>query len=745
MPTTSQPRSENKWTIAVTANFTAEPLGDCLSFWLKELEIPCTVKFAPYDQVFQQLLDPASILSTNKAGLNIVLIRFEDWVRGSIDPKAGLQNQSSVEERLERHATDLTAALQTAGERSALPYLLCICPASRRFQANESLAGFCQLLEGRIAKSLEDSRGMHVVSSAELGTLYPGLNYEDPLADKVGHVPYTQEFFTTLGTMIARRFYSIHTSPYKVIVLDCDHTLWRGVCGEDGPRGVQVDSACRTLQEFVIAQRNAGMMVCLCSKNNEEDVWKVFDENPGMILKREHIVATRINWRAKSENLRSLAEELRLGLDSFIFLDDNAVECAEVEARSGEVLALQLPMEVRELCRLLSSVWAFDRRQTTQEDRNRSELYATNAHRELLRTRSLSLDEFLAGLELSVEISTMKDADVARVSQISQRTNQFNFTTIRRSEIELENLCRTGGAKCLVVRLRDRFGDYGLVGAMIFTANSGVLDVDSFMLSCRALGRRVEHRMLESLCEMARDRGLDRLRIHFSSTPKNSPAREFLESIGATFDESSGPVHQFVFSPALIASFCKPGQAAMARSDNEAKIIIPLTPPVEFESQNQGPRRSQILKRIAVELYDSAKVSRAMAASSVIQRRTATGYVAPQTSLQESLAALWAEILKVDAVSLHDNFFELGGHSLMAMQLSFKIEETFHVDFPLESFLRTPTLAVQAERLQQLLLEQAGDADYLEQLIDEIERHPEDSSPTVPENDTIGSGAREVT
>jgi acyl carrier protein len=309
----------------------------------------------------------------------------------------------------------------------------------------------------------------------------------------------------------------------------------------------------------------------------------------------------------------------------------------------------------------------------------------------------------------------------------------------------MENLCRTGGAECLVVRLRDRFGDYGLVGAMIFTANSGLLNVDSFMLSCRALGRRVEHRMLANLCEIARERGLDRLRINFSSTPKNSPAREFLESISASFDESTGPVYQFVFSPASIAGFCEPGQAALARPGSEAKTIITLTPPSELESQKQGPRRSQILKRIAVELYDSAKVSRAMAASSVIQRRTATGYVAPQTSFQESLAALWAEILKVDAVSLHDNFFELGGHSLMAMQLAFKIEEKFQVDFPLESFLRTPTLAVQAERLQQLLLEQAGDADYLEELIDEIQRQPEDAGPTVAEGDTIKSGAREVT
>lgn len=744
MPTTSQPNLNLRWTIAVTANFTAEPLEDSLSFWLKELEFPCAIKFGPYDQVFQQLLDPASILSTNKAGLNIVLIRLEDWVRGGFDVKGGFQGQANIEERLERHATDLVAALRTAGERSAVPYLLCLCPASRQFQANESLAGFGQLLEGRIASGLDESRGIHVVSSAEIGALCPGLDYEDPLADKVGHVPYTQEFFTALGTMVARRFSSIHTSPYKVIVLDCDQTIWRGVCGEDGPRGVQVDSACRALQEFVIAQRHAGMMVCLCSKNNEEDVWEVFEKNPGMILKREHLVASRINWLPKSENLRSLAEELRLGLDSFIFLDDSAVECAEVETRSAEVLALQLPMEVVELSRLLSSVWAFDRRKTTQEDRNRSELYASETQREFLRTRSLSLDEFLAGLELSVDISPMRSADLARVAQISQRTNQFNFTTIRRSEVEIDNLCGKGGAECLVVRLRDRFGDYGLVGAMIFTAQSGLLDVDSVMLSCRALGRRVEHQMLARLGEVARERGLDRVRIHFNSTAKNSPAREFLESIGATYDESNGPAHPFEFSATSIAGVREPSSAEHAHFNGETKTSFPLTSPIEIDSQRTANRRSQILKRIAVELYDSAKVSQAIADSSVIRSRPAASYIAPTTSLQESLASLWVEILKVEAVSIRDNFFELGGHSLMAMQLAFKIEETFDVDFPLESFLRTPTLSAQADLLQELLLAQAGDGDYLEQLIDELERNPEDTGLTGAENVTIRSGAREV-
>jgi FkbH-like protein len=743
LPNTSDSSLGLKWTIAISANFTAEPLGDSLSFWMKELEFPCAIEFGPYDQVFQQLLDPESPLSKNKGGLNVVLIRLEDWARGAAEMTSGLEGEGGIEERLERHATDLIAALRTAGEQSAVPCLLCLCPASRQFQTQESLASFLQSLEGRLAKSLNHTRGIHVVTSAELGAQYPVTNYEDLCADKEGHVPYTQEFFTALGTMIARCFHSIHTAPYKVIVLDCDNTLWRGVCGEDGPRGAQVDSACRVLQEFAIAQRDAGMMVCLCSKNNEEDVWKVFEQNPGMILKREHILASRINWRPKSENLRSLAEELRLGLDSFIFLDDSAVECAEVEARSPEVLALQLPAETREMSRLLSSVWAFDHRKITQEDRNRSELYATEAKRELLRTRALSLDEFLAGLELSVEISPMQDADVGRVSQISQRTNQFNFTTIRRSEIEMEKLCRTGEAECLVVRLRDRFGDYGLVGAMIFTAKSGLLDVDSVMLSCRALGRRVEHRMLAHLGEIARKRGMERLQINFTSTVKNKPAREFLESIGAKFGDSNGDAYQFEFSSMLITGLCVSDQTALAPSGGEAKTTSPVTPPVEPIFQNEANRRSQILKRIAVELSDSGKVSQAIAASHAIQLRPAAGYAAPETPLQESLAALWAGILKVDAVGIHDDFFELGGHSLMAMQLAFKIQETFNVDFGLESFLQAPVLAAQAERLQELLLEEAGDAEYLEQMIDELEQNPEENGSSGAGKDTIASGARE--
>jgi acyl carrier protein len=253
--------------------------------------------------------------------------------------------------------------------------------------------------------------------------------------------------------------------------------------------------------------------------------------------------------------------------------------------------------------------------------------------------------------------------------------------------------------------------------------------------------------MLAHLAEIARERGLGRLRINFISSAKNKPAREFLESIGMKFVASNGDSHQFELTPSLIVALCESPKASSAPSSCEEKIPATVESPAETESQNKygaGNRKSRILKRIAIELCDSGKVAEAIRKTSVIQRRAVGGFAPPETDFQELLASLWAEILNVEAVGIRDNFFDLGGHSLMAMQLAFKIEETFNVSFPLESFLRAPVLAEQAERIQDLLLEEAGDAECLEGLIDELEQTPEDTTPSSAGNHTIASGAREV-
>ncbi len=231
---------KNMHFIAMTATFTAEPVEEPLNFWMHELEIPCIVKFSPYNQVFQQLLDPASTLSTNPAGLNVVLIRLEDWWQGAGDLHSGPNGRDDIKERVERHANDLFDVMKFSSGDSKAPYLLCFCPASRRIQSDETMAGFFSTIESQIAERLKEVSGTYVVTSAEISALYPVAEFEDQRANKASHVPYTREFFHALGTMIARRFYRIHTPPHKVIVLDCDNTLWQGVCGEDGALGVSV-------------------------------------------------------------------------------------------------------------------------------------------------------------------------------------------------------------------------------------------------------------------------------------------------------------------------------------------------------------------------------------------------------------------------------------------------------------------------------------------------------------------------
>ena len=186
-----------------------------------------------------------------------------------------------------------------------------------------------------------------------------------------GTSPIHPLFYAASGTILARKIHALISLPYKVVVLDCDNTLWKGVIGEDGIDGITIPPGLGRLQQFMVELAGKGILLCLCSKNDESDVLEVFEQRPDMVLKRDHLVSWRINWMPKSENIKSLAQELNLGLDSFIFLDDNPVECAEVRSGCPEVLTLRLPIE-RDIAGFLKHVWAFDRLNVTSEDQQRT-------------------------------------------------------------------------------------------------------------------------------------------------------------------------------------------------------------------------------------------------------------------------------------------------------------------------------------------------------------------------------------
>ncbi len=503
----------------ITANFTAEPIQASLVFWGERFRQKTTVEFLPYNQVIPGLLNPESALRRGPAEIKAIVVRLEDGLR----ERSGLSGPARAK-ALRTFTEELAAALQTFATGGGTGLVL-LCPPSPGLAER----GLVLALTEKIRAAVAALPGLQWVDPTPLAAACGVTRAEDPERDELGHIPFTPEYFDILGTALARRVMAVRMKRFKVIAVDCDQTLWRGVCGEVGAAGVAFDPWHLELQRLLVDQQAAGRLIVLCSKNAPEDVWEVFDaRRTEMPLRREHVVDAAISWEPKSGKLQALARRLNLGLDSFVFLDDSAVECAELKAHAPAVLTVQWPADAAGARRVLDHLWAFDTEAATAEDGRRTELYRAEQAREKARASTASFAAFLRGLRLKVRIATARDEETERVAQLLQRTNQFNFTGLRMDAAELAAWRADPARSCLTLRVSDRFGDYGLVGAALTRVEGRELAVAALVLSCRALGRGVEHRLLRQLGALARRKGCRQVRFRFVRTAKNEPARRFL-------------------------------------------------------------------------------------------------------------------------------------------------------------------------------------------------------------------------
>jgi len=605
--------------------------------------------------------------------------------------EAGEVPATGARATLERNVQEFCGALRSFMNHATAPLVLSICPRTPAAGDAELKAALDDAEQALIAEAAGLSN-VRVIGSALALQRYPLDDYYDSHAHRVGHVPYTPECYAAIGTAIFRAIYDLKKNPFKVIVLDCDNTLWKGVCGEDGPHGVEVTPPFRALQEFMLAQTKAGMVLCLCSKNNEKDALEVFERRTDMLLKREHLVSWRINWRAKSENIRSLAEELDLGLDSFIFVDDNPVECAEVRINCPEVLTLQLPRDTEAFSPFLDHVWAFDRAGSTAEDRNRTRMYQQNRERHRYREESLSLKDFVKGLQLRLDVSEVTESEIERVSQLTRRTNQFNLTTIRRSEAEIRSFLKRAGTRCLVVRAADRFGDYGLVGVLMYEVEANRYKVDTLLLSCRVLGRGVEHELVSRLARRALEERKALVELPFVPSAKNQPALEFLTSLGDADRDAAGG--SWCFTAERLARLeYDPGEKAQAGSEAQAEA---QTMPAALEVAGLSER----LQRIGDDLRDIGRLAKAIEEHRLGSEPAPSAAAAPVgNALEVALAGIWRKVLGNPRIGIDDNFFEVGGTSLRAVQVVATIKRELGRTLSIVNVFECPTVRLLAARL----------------------------------------------
>ena len=676
--------------IAIAGTFTAEPIEVALEFWLQKLGLPYSISFAPYNQVFQQLVDPGSLFSLNKDtesqhALNILLLRLEDW---------------PIED-LEKNTTEFIKSTQSFASQRDHRTIICFCHSSPAVYIDPELDARIAQAEEHIQHALSDLNNVISISRQEINSLYPVTQYHDPITEKTGHIPYTSAYFTSLASMISRRYTALQRPPVKVIVLDCDNTLWAGVCGEDGPLGIDITQAHVFLQEFMIEQKKQGMLLCLCSKNVEADVFAVFDQNPNMVLKHEDIVASKINWEPKSQNLIELAESLQLGLDSFIFIDDNPIEHAEVAAGAPSVHRLQIPTD-DSIPRFLEHSWLFDKLKITEEDKHRAQRYIENNRREEFKSSTNSLRDFLVNLDLNISITAPGPAHLPRLSQLTQRTNQFNTTTIRRSEPELATLLNDKTLEARIVHLSDRFGDYGLVGMTLFEMQEGILRVETLILSCRALGRGVEHALVKELALIATKHDCSHIDIAFSQTPKNKPVEAFLRHLtpDSDLEVQSGTIFRYATERLAALDPLDAATPSIAASKKVSTVSV---------NRPESPYQD-----IASSLFNVQSIQKKLQELRHDRPEITAPYVSPISQLELDITSVWEEVLLIEGIGLDDGFKELGGSSLQLVQIHSKLNSTLRKELPLTALFGLPTIRALIDHISKTQHLQAKNAEIQE-------------------------------
>jgi FkbH-like protein len=604
-----------------------------------------------------------------------------------------------------RSSEELPEALEAALQRTGLPLLCSVMPAS--LAARARLGDAIESMRHRLLERLHALPGLLLLEDADIERVSFGPR-EDAETDRLAHIPYADSHFATLALALARKLHALRVPARKVLVLDCDNTLWRGVVGEDGPEGIELPPGMLALQRRAVELQQEGVLVALASKNVEEDVAAVFATRTDMALRPEHIVARRVNWLPKPENLRSLAAELNLGLDAFVFIDDNPVECAHMRAALPEVVTLQLPAADEEVTSLLNLLWVFDRLAITAEDRQRTAMVRENLARRQSEVAAGSFAEFIATLNMQIDIAAPGEDEWARIAQLSQRTNQFNFTTRRYAESELRTFARSAG-EVLRVRVRDRFGDYGLVGVAVCRAEEGELRVDSFFLSCRVLGRGVEHALLSRLGQRAIELGLETMRLPFRPTAKNLPARAFAQSTIGDWSIAQTEGEDYVVLATVAAKLRYqvgdvPAAVMAALRAEEKKVGASTTAQSKASTVDSSLRYTQL----ATELIHGSAVLAWLRALQRQPRTLLQPAVAPANAREAAMLELWAEVLQIDGLGVEDDFHVLGGTSLQVARLIAAIQRRFSQRWPFTILLSARTPRALAARLDAASSE-AGD------------------------------------
>ena len=534
---------EKKIRIAILGGFTLNGLEETMRVKCDEKRIQCTTYVSGYNQYNQEILDEKSQLYKFSPDITFLIIDSR-----TILGKLFLNPYSvSIEERkqfVQNKSDEIINLAKSLVEKSKSKLVISnfSVPSYSPIGINETREEFglhdmVRVLNENIKIGLSTEPEIFIYALNSFVTRFGENNVFDYKQYFYGDVRISLDYIPYLAEELMGYIKAVLGLNKKCIVLDLDNTLWGGIVGEDGFEGIKlgdspVGRAYAEFQHNLLALNQRGILLAINSKNNFDDAMQIIKDHPNMVLKEDNFVCIRINWNDKVVNMKEISDELNIGLDSMVFFDDDPVNREYVKSNLPEIQTVDIS-DPSNSSKILKSINDFQMLKITDEDMTRNKMYLEQRKRTDLKTQVGDLQDFLKQLNISVKIKNADSFTIPRISQLTIKTNQFNLTTRRYQEEDIRKFSQDKDKIVECAQVEDKFGDNGITGVYIINKdNKQEWTIDTFLLSCRIIGRGVEDGMLHQIIEKARKEGVSKIRGEYIKTKKNKPAENFFPTFG---------------------------------------------------------------------------------------------------------------------------------------------------------------------------------------------------------------------
>ena len=540
---------EKKLKVAILSSFTLNGLNEILHVKCSELGIRYQSYLAGYNQYNQEFLNSQSDFYKFSPDVTFLVLDIRNFLGDNFHFPYNLsddERKSLVKEKIHHLENIIQNFEKNSNSKLVITNFNIPSYSPNGIIESKSVFGFHEMIEeiNKLLRNIsKNNNWVYIYDFNQFISKYGEKNVFDYRQFHVGDIQIALNFVPHFGDELMGFIKPITGTNRKCIVLDLDNTIWGGIVGEDGFEGIQLDhtsngKAFVDFQKELLSLWNQGVILAINSKNNFDDAMKVIREHPNMILREKNFASIQINWNDKAHNIKQIADEINIGLNSIVFFDDDKLNRERIRQEFPDILTVELPDDPSQFSTILKDLNDFNVLQRTDEDVKRGQMYAQQRERKKLENSISSLDDFLQQLDIKVKMKKSNEFLIPRISQLTLKTNQFNLTTKRYQEEEIRTLANDKKFIVGCAQVLDKFGDNGITNVYIINKEDKTWIIDTFLLSCRVMGRGVEDAILSEILKDAKQNGISQIKAEFIPTQKNMPAENFLSDNGFKKDGS---------------------------------------------------------------------------------------------------------------------------------------------------------------------------------------------------------------